>query len=50
MNVLDDGSDSPTLAGSACSSLERCQPVCDPASVPGEARPGSASGGEEVFS
>ena len=38
------------LPGSARGSLERREPVRDPAGLPGEAWAGCASGGEEVFS
>ena len=39
-----------THPGSTRGSLERREPVRDPAGVPGEAWAGCASGGEEVFS
>ena len=39
-----------TLPGSTRGSLERREPVRDPAGLPGEAWTGCASGGEEVFS
>ena len=37
-------------SGSTRGSLERREPVRDPAGLPGEAWAGCASGGEEVFS